>query len=124
MVSTATGLRRPTTVTAAVLLTVVGNLASIPFFFSPGADEIPTAGIVLSVVALVLTLVGAWGMWNLRRWGAILTFVLMLLNTLASLPGLIEPPSGWILAEIIALTPVSIAILILIAHPASRRAYR
>jgi hypothetical protein len=115
---------RPATVTAAVLLTVFGQLASIPFIFAPGADEIPAFAIVIGAVAGVLSLVGAWGMWNLRRWGMILTFVLTALNTLTAIPGLFEPPSGWILGELIALIPVGFAILVLIALPSSRRAFR
>ncbi|MEZ4570667.1 MAG: hypothetical protein R2849_10145 [Thermomicrobiales bacterium] len=42
----------------------------------------------------MVSLAGAWGLWNLRRWGAILTFVVTLLNTLTAVPGLIEQPSG------------------------------
>src|SRR5687768_1059574 len=94
--TSATRASRPGTVTVAVALTVGATLASLPVFFLPGADEVPGAVVVFSIIAGVVTLVGAWGMWNLRRWGAILTFVLTALNTLSSLPGLLEPPSGWI----------------------------
>jgi hypothetical protein len=122
--SVRSSLVRPTTVTAAVLLTVFVQLASVPFFFAPGADEIPAFAIVLGIVGGVLSLVGAWGMWNLRRWGMVLTFVLTALNTLTAVPGLFEPPSGWILGELIALLPVGVAILVLIALPSSRRAFQ
>ena len=115
---------RPTTVTLAVLLIVFTQLASIPFFFAPGADEIPAAVGVLFAVAGVLTLVGAWGMWRLRRWGAILAFVLTLLNVLASIPGYFDPPSGWILFELWTLGPLTVLALILILLPGSRQAYR
>jgi hypothetical protein len=124
MATSAAGLRRPVTVTAAALLTVFVNLASIPFLFAPGADDIPGAVIALGLAAMVVTFIGVWAMWHGRRWGAILTFVLTLLSLLSSIPGFFEPPSGWILAELIGLTPFAIAALVLIAHPTSRRAYR
>jgi hypothetical protein len=122
--SARTTLVRPTTVTAAVVLTVFVQLASVPFFFAPGADDIPAFAIVIGTVAGVLSLVGAWGMWNLHRWGMILTFVLTALNTLTAVPGLFEPPSGWILGELIALIPLGVVILVLIALPSSRRAFQ
>lgn len=113
---------RPTSLSAAVWLTVIGELASLPFLFAPGAGDIPLAGIVVGLVGTLGALVGAWGLWHLRRWGLILTFVLVLLGALASLPGFVDPPSGWILAELIVAVPLSVAILVLIALPSTRRA--
>ena len=115
---------RPATVTAAVALTAFSTIGSLPLLFAPGADEIPGAVVVFGLVAGIASLAGAWGMWNLRRWGAILVFILTLLNTLSALPGLIDPPSGWLLAAILIGVPIGVATLVLVAHPASRRAYR
>jgi hypothetical protein len=64
------------------------------------------------------------GVWNLRRWRMILTFVLTALNTLTGIPGPFEPPSNWILGEMIALLPVGVSILVLIALPSSSQAFR
>lgn len=116
--------RRPSTVTAAVLLAVVIEVGSIPFIFAPGAGDVPAFAIAIGIVAGLLTLLGAWGMWNLRRWGAILALVLTALNTLTAIPGFFDPPSGWILAELIIFVPLSVVDMILIALPASWRAYR
>jgi hypothetical protein len=116
--------RRPSTVTAAVLLAVGIQVASIPFFFVPGADEIPGFAIVIGIVAGLLTLVGCWGMWNLHRWGAILTLVVTFLNTITAVPGLFEAPSGWIFAELVVLIPLGIANMVLIVMPSSWRAFR
>lgn len=93
-------------------------------FFAPGADEIPAFAIVIGIVAGVLSLIGAWGMWNLRRWGMILTFVLTAINTLTAIPGLFNPPSNWLLAGLIVSIPIGFVILALIALPASRQAFR
>ena len=96
----------------------------VPFFFLPGYDEVPVGVQVFSVAGALFVLAGAWGLWNLRRWGAILVFVVTLLNTLSALPGLGDPPSGWILAGLLIAVPLGVAILVLIALPSSRRLYR
>jgi hypothetical protein len=115
---------RPETVTWAVILTVVPTLLSFPALLLPGADEIPAAAIVIGVILAVVTFIGAWGLWNCRKWGAIAVAIPTALNVLTSLPGLVGANSGWILASIIVMTPPAIAALVLIVHPNSRAAYR
>jgi hypothetical protein len=115
---------RPQAVTAAVVITVATTLLSFPLMFLPGMEDVPTGAIIFSIVASVVTLFSAWGLWQLRRWGAIVTFVLTLLNVLSSIPAFIERPSGWIVAWAAISIPISIAVLVLIALPSSRRAYR
>jgi len=115
---------RPAAVTTAVVISVVTALSTYPLFFLPGAEEIPTAAIVISIIGSLVMLVGAWGLWHLRRWGAILTFVLMLLNVVASAPAFIEAPSGWMVAVAAIGIPISIAALVLITLPGARRVYR
>jgi len=116
--------QRPTVVTAAVLLGVGIQVASIPFFFAPGASDVPGFAIVIGVVAIVLTLVGCWGMWNLHRWGGILALVVTFINTITALPGIFAAPSGWIQAECIVLLPLGVVDMVLMALPATWRAYR
>lgn len=115
---------RPPAVVAAVALTVFLIVGSVPFYFAPGADDVPAGVIAFSIVAGVAMLAGAWGLWNLRRWGAVVTFVLTLLNAISAVPGLVVRPSGWIVAEIVVAIPLSIIVLVLIALPSARRAYR
>jgi uncharacterized membrane protein (DUF2068 family) len=122
-ISSATVANRPTAIKVAVLFTILGALSTIPFFFLPGNEDIPWGAQLFSVAGAIVSLIGAWGLWNLRRWGAILTFVVTLFNTITAIPGLIDRPSGWIVAGILILTPVGIAILVLIALPSSRRLY-
>jgi hypothetical protein len=122
-VSASVSRTRPATVTAAVILGVGIQLASIPFFFVPGADEIPPLAIVVGIVMGLLTIVACYGMWNLRRWGAIMTLVVTLLGILSSVPGLFEAPSGWIMAELVVLIPLSVIDMVLIVLPSSWRAF-
>jgi hypothetical protein len=117
-------VNRPTSIGAAVALTVFTALATFPAFLLPGTDEVPTAVIVISIIGSLVLLYGAWGLWELRRWGAILTFVLTLLNVLLTLPAFTEAPSGWIVAFAAISIPLSIVALVLIALPSSRRVYR
>ncbi len=79
---------------------------------------------MLGLVVALVSVVAAYSMWNLHRWGAILLFVVTLLDTLTALPGLFSPPNNWILAELIVGVPLSVVVLVLIALPSSRRAYQ
>jgi uncharacterized membrane protein (DUF2068 family) len=115
---------RSTAVSIAVAIAVIMALSTPLMFILPGADDIPAGAIAIGVAASVITLVSAWGLWNLRRWGAIVTFVVTLLNLVAALPGLLDPPSAWLAASIVISIPLSLAVLILIALPSSRRSYR
>lgn len=117
------GIVRPATVTAAVALLVFKAIVGNAFFVLPGADDVPGSVIVLGIVGTVVALFGAWGLWNLRRWGAILAFVLTLFDFLTSLPGLFAADSNWVVGAIIVFAPISLAILALLALPVSRRAY-
>jgi hypothetical protein len=121
----ATKSNRPATVSAAVLITVILNVVSLPIFILlPGSEDIPDAAIVVGLVVSVISLISAWAMWNLRRWGAIATFVLTLLNMLSALPAFGDPPSNWVIGAIAVSIPPTIVALVLTAHPTSRRAYR
>ena len=117
-------LERPRAVTWAVSLTVVSALATFPAFLLPGSDEVPGAVIVISIVFAIALLVGAWGLWQLRRWGAIATFVLTALNAIATVPAFFERPSGWIVATAALFMPIAIAVLVLLLTPSARRSYR
>ncbi len=118
-------ISRPASVSAAVVLSILLNVASLPLvFILPGADEIPAPAIAIGVITGLVSVVAAWGMWNLRRWGAITTFVVTLLNTVSSIPGFFNPPSDWILALLIVTTPISIALMVLIAMPSTRKVLR
>jgi len=115
---------RPTAIGVAVAITVFTALATFPSFLLPGADEVPTPVIVISVIGCLVQIYGAWGLWQLRRWGAILTFVLTFLNVLLTVPAITEAPSGWLVAFAVISIPISIVALVLIALPSSRRVYR
>ncbi len=117
------GRARPGAVTWAAGLAVALQIMYVVYGFIPAAD-FPGTAIVIGLVVSLVTVVAAWGLWRLRRWGAILLFVVTLLDTLAALPGLFFPPNNWVLAELIVGIPLSVVVLVLIALPSSRRAYQ
>ncbi|HVB64590.1 MAG TPA: hypothetical protein VNE17_07650 [Nitrolancea sp.] len=121
--TSASGVSRPGAVTAAVVITVISQIASLPLMLMPESDS-STATYVIGGVTSLLLLFGAWNLWHLRRWVAILTFVVTLLTAVPSLLAFVGPTNGWVLAAVLIGTPLSIAALVLIALPVSRRSYR
>ncbi|MCO5176291.1 MAG: hypothetical protein M9890_04850 [Thermomicrobiales bacterium] len=114
---------RPTSVRWAVIITIVGLIAGIPFYFAPGFDDVPIGATVFSIVATIVTLVVLRSLWDGRRWAAIAFFAITLLNALSSVPGLFDPPSGWVTAAIVVGLVFTAPVLVLIALPESRRSY-
>jgi hypothetical protein len=118
------GSQRPGIITWAVVLSVVPTLLSFPSFLLPGGDEAGVEALVVTVLLTIPTLIGAWGLWNCRKWGAITLGIPLAINILTSVPGLIFAPSGWLVASIIVQTPPAIVALVLLVHPNSRAVYR
>ena len=113
--------RRPTTVAvASVLIVLLGLSVLIPF---PGTGEIPRAALIIGYALAALKVVAGVGVWLCRKWAAILGFVIVLLDALLSAPGAVAAPSAALQVFIIVGILVSIVALVLLALPASRRAY-
>lgn len=118
---------RPTTLTIACTILVFDQLSSLFKLLlggmPAGAEQIPQEVFILSLIVGLLSGVAAYGLWTMRRWGMILTVVLMALNILSAAPGLLFAPTRelWTLALTGILTGVAIIALVLL--PASRRAY-
>src|SRR5438309_4187994 len=80
-----TTAQRPLTVTIAAVLCVLnslGNLAPIG-----GGGDIPTFVIYGSIAVGLIGLVGAFGLWRVRRWGALLSAAVLVLSALLAAPG-------------------------------------
>jgi hypothetical protein len=125
--STTVGWIRPVAVTVAVALSVlmiIGNLASPAFPAGSGDERIPQAAIVISVILGIVGIPAAIGLWLLRRWGMIATIVVAALNLLVSLPGIAGAPTTWLQVLSGVGVLVSLAVLVLVLLPESRRACR
>jgi hypothetical protein len=110
---------RPAAVTAAAALTALTALLS---FIPIGGPPIFVM-IVLGVLAVPM-LAGAWGLWNCRKWGAIVSFATGALQGLLAVPGIFFAPEAYlnVLASIGAVLAVVTCSLIL--APSARRSYR
>jgi uncharacterized membrane protein HdeD (DUF308 family) len=112
---------RPLPVTvAAILLALFGvlNLLS-PLFPTEG---IPAVVVYLAVVVGVACLVGAAGLWQLRKWSIWLTIVVCVLNILSAAPGVTEAPSAVLQVAATVTVAVFALIIVLVLLPSSRRA--
>jgi hypothetical protein len=120
-VSTLVASRRPSTVSAAVsLLVLLAGLVLLPV---PGAEAVPREVLGVAYAFAALKLVAAAGLWRCRRWAAILGFLAVLLDALAAAPGLLAAPTPALRVMAATMVLLSVAALILLALPTSRRAY-
>ncbi len=78
---------RPQTVTVAAILLALFSVLNVLFPFSP-IEGIPEAAVYIGVVAGAIGLVGAAGLWLLRRWGLWITIIVSVLNILDAAPGI------------------------------------
>lgn len=91
------GSARPTTLVWAVALIAIGIVANAATLPIQPEDAPPMAVLVtFSLVLSALWLVGAWGLWQGRRWAAVLTFVVTVLNGLATAPGIFFAGEVWV----------------------------
>jgi hypothetical protein len=105
---------RPLPVTVAVVLLA---LLSVGNLLAPVISKgIPTSAVYLLIGMGVLGLVGAFGLWLLKRWALWVVIVVCVLNILANAPE--------ISSSLSAISVVCFALVILLVMlPNSRRAY-
>ena len=114
---------RPLPVTlAAILLALFGVLNLLaPLFPTEG---IPAVVVYLAVVVGVVGLLGAAGLWMLRKLGIWLTIVVCVLNILSAAPGLTEAPNTALQVAATVTVVVFALIIVLVVLSSSRRAFR
>ncbi len=113
--------QRPGPVTVAFALLV---LLSVLNFVSPLLPtDYPTIVLFLGGALGVVGLLAAAGLWQMRRWGLLLTIIVSVLNILLAAPGIFAEPhaTGKLLAGV---TTVGFAlIIVLVMRSNSRRAF-
>lgn len=117
---------RPVPVTVAVVLSalvILTNFASPALPSGSGDNKVPTFVIVVGVVLALIGIVAAIALWQLRKWGMILTVVVSAVNLLLSAPGIVAGPYAWIKVLSAVFVLASAAIIVLVLLPDSRRAY-
>jgi hypothetical protein len=112
---------RPLPVTiAAVLLTLLSlaNLLS-PLLLAQAGAVFVYSGVVLGVVGLI----GAAGLWMLKRWSMWLTIIVCVPSILSAGPGIaFAPTPAWRVAALVGVIGPALTIL-LVVLPNSRQAY-
>ena len=113
--------KRPVPVTVAVVLLA---LLSVLNFVSPLLPtDYPTIVLFLGGALGVVGLLAAAGLWQMRRWGLLLTIIVSVLNILLAAPGIFAEPhaTGKLLAGV---TTVGCAlVIVLVMRSNSRRAF-
>ena len=119
---------RPRPVTVAAILLVLFTMlfdVSFPLWAEaiPREDELPAVAIYLTVVLGVVGLVGAAGLWMLKKWGIWLSSVVCVLNILDAAGGVVGAQNAAVqVAAAIGLIGFAL-IIVLIVLPTSRRAF-
>ena len=120
---------RPQTVTvAAVLLALSSVLFHLAFplwanAVPRGGESVPAIVVFLAVAVGVAGLVGAAGLWMLRRWGIWLAIGVCVLSILDTTSGVAGAPNAALRVVAAVTLVVSALVIVLVVLPASRRAF-
>ena len=114
---------RPQTVTVAAILLALFSVLNVLFAVFP-IEGIPEAAICIGVVAGAIGLVGAAGLWLLRKWGIWITIIVCVLNVLDAAPGIAFAPNTALQVAATLAVVGFVLIIVLVVLPSSRRAFR
>ena len=114
---------RPQTVTVAAVLLALFSVLNLLFPFFP-TEGIPEAAVYIGVVAGAADLVGAAGLWLLRKWGIWITIIVCVLNVLDAAPGIAFAPYAALQVAATVTVLGFVLVLVLVVLPTSRRAFR
>lgn len=115
--------KRSTAVVSALILLVILGVGHLFVPVMPDANKIPLAVVYGDVALGVLSLVAAYGAWNLKRWGVTLTFIIAALNIVSAAPGVVAAPNTALRVVTAAYVLVSLLIIGLMAMPSDRKVY-
>jgi uncharacterized membrane protein (DUF2068 family) len=113
-------LPQPPPVIIAMVLLALLSLTNLVPVESVILEGKPTAAVFLPLVVGVGGLVGAWGLWMLKRWALWLVIIVCVLNILMNAPELTSPAMAVYAAIYIV---VCALVILLVVLPSSRRAY-
>lgn len=112
---------------AAVLLALFSVLIDLSFPLwanaIPRDEAVPAAIIYFTVAVGAAGLIGAAGLWMLKRWGLWLAIVVCVLNILDGASGAAGAPNAALQVAAAATAAVFALIVVLVVLPSSRRAY-
>ena len=113
---------RPQTVNVAAILLALFSVLNVLFAVFP-IEGIPEAAICIGVVAGAIGLVGAAGLWLLRKWGIWITIIVCVLNVLDAAPEVAFAPNAALQVAATVTVLGFVLVLVLVVIPTSRRAF-
>src|SRR5215212_11794666 len=113
---------RPQTVTFAAILLALFSVLNVLFPLFP-IEGIPEAAIYIGVLEGIAGLVGAAGLWLLRKWGFWITSIVSVLSILDAAPGITFAPSAALQFAATVTVFGFVLAIVLVALPTSRRAF-
>jgi hypothetical protein len=114
---------RPQTVNVAAVLLALFSVLNVLFPFFP-IEGLPAAAVYMGVVAGAIGLVGAAGLWLLRKWGIWITIIVSVLNVLDAAPGIAFEPNAALQVAATVTVLGFVLVLVLVVIPTPRRAFR
>lgn len=113
--------KRSTAVVSALILLVILGVGHLFVPVMPDATKIPLAVVYGDVALGILSLIAAYGAWNLKRWGMTLTFIVAALNIVSAAPGVVAAPSTGLRVVTAVYVLISLLIIGLMAVSAERK---
>ena len=117
---------RPLTVTVAAMLLALFSVPNLLFPLwaeaIPREEEVPALVVYTTVVVGVAGLVGAAGLWMLRKWSLWLTLVVCVLNVLDAAARVAGAPNAALQVAATVMVVGFALIIVLVVLPSSRRA--
>ena len=114
---------RPQTVAVAAILLALFSVLNVLLPLFP-IEGIPAVAVYLGVVEGGAGLVGAAGLWLLRKWGIWITIIVSVLNILDAAPGIAFAPNAALqIAATVTVLDFGL-VIVLVVFPTSRRAFR
>jgi uncharacterized membrane protein (DUF2068 family) len=115
---------RPLPVTAATILLVLLSLFLLPWeWLSPGVVEEPAAFVSYGALVLgIVGLVGAVGLWMVKKWSFWVSIVVSVLSCLLAAPRVVMAPTAAEKVPPTVAVVVAAAIIVLVVLRDSRRA--
>lgn len=107
--------KRPTALLSALVLLLILGVGHLFIPFLPDAGKIPSIVVYGDVILGLVSLIAAFGLWNLKRWGIILTLIIAALNVLSAAPGVVAAPNSGLRVAATVYLVLSLVIIALMA---------
>ena len=114
---------RPQAVSAAAVLLALFSVLNLLLPLFP-IEGIPAIAPYLAVGEGAAGLLGAIGLWMLRKWGIWLTVIVSVLNVVDAAGGIVGAPNTALQVAATITVVGFVLILVLVVLPSSRRAFR